>query len=181
LPDIFAAAAGLDPWSFEVAGDRLVVFGRGPADGTVGEAIEAFSGLPGLTVDTGDLEVSETAVAEALTDLLAGGANFATGSATLSEEATALLDEAAALLIDNPSTSLIVEGHTDDQGGEEANLALSQARAQAVADYLVAAGVSADRLTAVGFGETRPVADNATPEGRAQNRRIDFVVEGGAG
>ena len=67
-------------------------------------------------------------------------------------------------------------GHTDADGEDGFNQALSEKRAQAVADYLVKAGLPADRFTAMGYGSTQPVAGNDTDEGKAQNRRIDFVV-----
>ena len=179
-PGIFVRTAGLDPWRVEIADGTLTVFGRGPADETVPSAIEAFATIGGgLDVDTGDLEVSAAAIATELTDLLEGTATFRPGSSELSDEAQELLDDAIVLLLVNPSTRLAVEGHTDSQGSENGNLALSQARADAVVVYLVAGGVGADRLTAIGYGESRPIADNDTSEGRAQNRRIEFVVEEG--
>jgi outer membrane protein OmpA-like peptidoglycan-associated protein len=70
-----------------------------------------------------------------------------------------------------------VEGYTDSQGGEGFNRELSQHRAEAVRTYLIAHGISADRVTAQGFGLANPVADNATPEGRADNRRVEIVVQ----
>jgi OOP family OmpA-OmpF porin len=69
-----------------------------------------------------------------------------------------------------------VVGHTDTDGEDASNQTLSEKRAQAVADYLVKAGLPADRFTATGYGSTQPVASNDTDEGRAQNRRIEFVV-----
>ncbi|MEM0899706.1 MAG: OmpA family protein, partial [Pseudomonadota bacterium] len=69
-----------------------------------------------------------------------------------------------------------VEGHTDSRGSRSLNQGLSDSRANAVRDYLVNAGVSADRLQAQGFGEANPIASNQTPEGRAQNRRIELTV-----
>jgi outer membrane protein OmpA-like peptidoglycan-associated protein len=69
-----------------------------------------------------------------------------------------------------------VEGHTDSKGSDAYNIKLSQRRANAVRDYLIAHGVEADRLVAVGYGETRPVADNGTAEGRARNRRVEFTI-----
>ena len=71
-----------------------------------------------------------------------------------------------------------VEGHTDSQGDDAYNLELSQRRAQAVVDYLVGKGVDRARLQAKGFGEARPLADNRTRDGRAENRRVVFTIIG---
>ena len=95
----------------------------------------------------------------------------------MTDEAQTLLDEAFAIMFANPSAMLIVEGHTDDTGDAEINRVLSQARAEAVIVYLIAGGVDAGRLGAIGFGEDRPIATNATEEGRAMNRRIEFVPQ----
>jgi outer membrane protein OmpA-like peptidoglycan-associated protein len=72
---------------------------------------------------------------------------------------------------------MVVEGHTDSQGGSAFNQDLSQHRAEAVRDYLVSRGIAADRITAQGFGPTRAVADNGSSEGRANNRRVEIVVQ----
>ena len=101
---------------------------------------------------------------------------FAVGSAAILDESVPILDQVAASLAEAPALALEIQGHTDDSGSAEANEVLSQDRAQAVLDYLVGAGVSADRLSAVGFGETQPIADNSTPEGQQQNRRIEFAI-----
>lgn len=102
---------------------------------------------------------------------------FAVGSAELTAEGQATLDEAIAIFSESSSTApVLVEGHTDAQGSDDANLELSRQRAEAVVAYLVNGGVAAERLSAEGLGETRPIADNATAEGRAQNRRIEFRV-----
>ena len=79
---------------------------------------------------------------------------------------------------ESPNATILIEGHTDADGEEQANLDLSSARAQAVLDQLVARGVEASRLTAQGFGEAEPVASNESKEGKAKNRRIEFVVTG---
>ena len=102
---------------------------------------------------------------------------FATASATITQEGQDVLDLAVAYLLENP-VPVEIQGHTDSDGDESANQTLSEARAQSVLDYLVSGGVDEDLLTAVGFGETQPVADNETDEGKAQNRRIDFRVTG---
>jgi OOP family OmpA-OmpF porin len=99
---------------------------------------------------------------------------FAPGSTALSAEAREVLDGMAEALEDAPRDLRVeIGGHTDDAGDAADNLDLSQRRAEAVRAYLVAQGVPAERLVARGYGEGRPIADNATPEGRARNRRIE--------
>jgi OmpA-OmpF porin, OOP family len=87
-----------------------------------------------------------------------------------------LLDEVAQALADNPDLHVDVEGHTDSRGPDDYNKALSQQRAEAVRDYLVAQGVDESRLNPVGYGEDKPIADNRTKAGRDQNRRVEFVI-----
>ena len=102
--------------------------------------------------------------------------NFATGSSTLTPESRAQVENLAAILRAYPKATAVVEGHTDNVGRENANRALSQARAQAVAKALTDAGISDDRVHAEGYGSQKPVADNATAEGRSQNRRVTIEV-----
>lgn len=99
---------------------------------------------------------------------------FAFNSAELDSDAKPVLDDVAAYMKSNPKVRLEVEGHTDSIGGAAFNLSLSQTRAQSVRSYLVQTGIDAGRLTAKGLGLAVPVADNATPEGRARNRRVVF-------
>ncbi len=115
-----------------------------------------------------------TIVDDVITGSLRSGASFATGSAKLTAELEALLDIAAGILIRNPTLAMQIEGHTDSVGSAESNLRLSVARAESAQSYLAALGVDPARLTAVGYGEERPIGDNDTPEGRAQNRRVEF-------
>jgi outer membrane protein OmpA-like peptidoglycan-associated protein len=102
------------------------------------------------------------------------GVNFATGSSELTDTAQAILDDVAQTLLANPDIRVEVGGHTDITGSRAVNTRLSQARAESVMAYLVSKGVDAPRLTARGYGPDDPVADNATREGRAQNRRVEL-------
>ncbi len=102
---------------------------------------------------------------------------FDTGKATLQAKSNKLLDQIAEVLQSHPGVKLVnVEGHTDNSGSAETNRTLSAGRAQAVVDYLVKKGVEAGRLKADGVGPDQPVADNGTPAGREQNRRVEFKV-----
>ena len=104
------------------------------------------------------------------------GILFDTAKATIKEESKATLQTIADVLKQEPSLRLEIQGHTDNVGAADANRKLSEARAAAVKQYLVANfAVAADRLTTAGFGDTKPVADNATEAGRSQNRRVELV------
>jgi len=102
---------------------------------------------------------------------------FETSRADINPDSASLLDRLVETALRCPSASIEVAGHTDGDGDDSFNQALSEKRAQAVVDYLARAGVSADRLTAVGYGRTQPVGGNDTQEGKAQNRRIEFLVK----
>jgi OOP family OmpA-OmpF porin len=104
------------------------------------------------------------------------GVNFEFDSAALSPEAQVILQAAVEALGDSPNTRIEVAGHTDSIGTEEYNQGLSERRAGSVADFLASNGIDQSRLSVVGYGETRPVADNATSDGRAQNRRVELNV-----
>jgi outer membrane protein OmpA-like peptidoglycan-associated protein len=103
------------------------------------------------------------------------GILFDTDSAHLRAESLPTLDEVVRLLNGEPTWALTVEGHTDSTGTAAHNQPLSEQRAKAVKEYLVGKGVAAERLATVGFGQSHPVADNATELGRAANRRVELV------
>ena len=108
---------------------------------------------------------------------LSGGVLFRSAESTLLSSAKVKLDQVANALLSVRARNLIVEGHTDSQGSESYNQGLSQRRADAVHDYLVQKGYPADRIQSLGRGEGNPIADNASPEGRANNRRVEIIIE----
>ena len=104
------------------------------------------------------------------------GVNFETNSSRLTEDAKRILDEVAEELKQYPTVRIEVQAHTDSDGPAQYNQWLSERRAQSVIDYLVQKGISSRRLVPMGYGETKPIADNRTEEGKALNRRVEFVV-----
>ncbi len=109
---------------------------------------------------------------------LSGSVLFVSGKYDLLPEAMAKLSEVANVLTrQDPDSKIVVQGYTDSQGSETFNLELSRQRAEAVRSYLVSHGIAPDRISAEGFGPARPIANNASPEGRANNRRVEIVVE----
>ncbi|MFS8066946.1 MAG: OmpA family protein, partial [Byssovorax sp.] len=109
---------------------------------------------------------------------LSGAVLFTSGKSELLPAAQVKLNDVAKALIEqDPDSKMVVEGHTDSQGTAASNQELSQKRAQAVRDYLVSRGIAGDRVTAQGFGPTRPIGENSSAEGRANNRRVEIVVQ----
>lgn len=109
--------------------------------------------------------------------LVLEGVNFDHDRAKLREDAFPILDKAAEGLKEWGDVKVEINGYTDSRGSAKYNLRLSQARAEAVRTYLIGKGISADRLTAKGYGESNPVADNKTEEGRFHNRRVELVEQ----
>ena len=101
--------------------------------------------------------------------------NFDTGKSDLKADGKATVAEIVAMLKSSPNLRIAVEGHTDNVGQAAANKTLSTQRAQSVTSAIVAGGIAANRVTAAGFGQEKPVADNRTEEGRAKNRRVELV------
>src|SRR5690606_34278430 len=101
---------------------------------------------------------------------------FSTGKYVLLNKSFKGLDDVAQIMKDDPAMKIAIDGHTDNVGSDATNQRLSERRANAVKAYLVKKGVSEDRITATGYGETKPIADNKTAAGRQQNRRVELTL-----
>ena len=104
--------------------------------------------------------------------------NFETGKAVIQPESQAILDQVAAMLTGNPDLKVRAEGHTDNVGAAPANQTLSESRAAAVMNAIIGKGVDKARITSKGYGQTKPISDNQTEDGRAANRRVEIVKIG---
>jgi outer membrane protein OmpA-like peptidoglycan-associated protein len=138
----------------------------------------AQSDLARAKQELADLQAKQTDRGLVLT---LGDVLFDTGRATLKPGADRTVDRLAQALKDNPNTRVMIEGHTDSVGGDEYNMALSDRRAEAVADALRFRGVPADRYEAKGLGKDFPVASNDTQAGRQQNRRVEIIFSDASG
>jgi OOP family OmpA-OmpF porin len=131
-----------------------------------------------ITVKPPAAPVDNTVCQQLFADLLAKARiRFESGKADLSPDSLGLLDRLTETALRCPTANIEIAGHTDADGDATQNQTLSEKRAQAVADYLVRGGLPANRFTAAGYGSAQPIAGNDTDEGKAQNRRIDFVVK----
>ncbi len=128
-----------------------------------------------VKIEAGTLAVKKLKLGEPYTinDIL-----FPTNSAELSRRTRFILKGFAKFLKENPSVKVVIQGHTDDVGDDEKNLSLSEKRAQNVKNYLISLGVEKQRLSAKGYGETKPKVPNTSEKNRAQNRRTEFVIIG---
>ena len=149
------AGAAVDADGCEMDGDN---------DGVVDRLDECPDSAPGVQVDIKGCEIKE--------EIQLRGVNFESNSDRLLPGAENVLNDAAATLRKNPSIKVEVAGHTDSDGAADYNEGLSARRAATVHDYLVANGISPDRMTVRGYGESQPIADNATAAGKAANRRV---------
>ena len=103
------------------------------------------------------------------------GITFDVGKSVIKPESMGEINRIVKLMTENPDLKFSVEGHTDSTGNAANNQTLSEARSKAIVDKLVEMGIAADRLASAGKGQANPIADNATDEGRAKNRRVEFV------
>jgi outer membrane protein OmpA-like peptidoglycan-associated protein len=138
------------------------------------EKADLSSRLQGALSQVADTQDSARGMIVSLPDIL-----FDTNEATLKNEAKVVIAKLAGILLILPELNLRVEGHTDSTGSADYNQTLSERRASAVRDFLAQQGIGGQRMVAVGYGLTRPVADNATREGRASNRRVEIVIAEG--
>lgn len=137
--------------------------------------LDVCPATPGVATNKGCPEIKEE-VKEQIA-LAAKGIYFESGKDVIKAESFANLDKLAEILTEYKEAKVTIEGHTDSQGADAANLTLSQERADAVKRYLSSHGIEAERMTAIGYGETQPQADNSTAAGRAKNRRVYFKLD----
>jgi outer membrane protein OmpA-like peptidoglycan-associated protein len=131
------------------------------------QAKEIENKVPGAKVE----RVGEGIVVEFSEKIL-----FGFNQSNLSANASSNLDKLTTILKEYPDTDIEIQGHTDSKGTDEYNMTLSEKRAGSVATYLRAKGISSSRIRTKGYGETAPVASNDTEDGRAQNRRVNFLI-----
>lgn len=131
--------------------------------------------IPGTIANHGCPEIK--AEAKKIFQKALQGIQFETGKAIIKPSSFGIMNQIVKVLQDNPTYLVMINGHTDNVGKQDANQILSEKRANAVKDYLVKKGVNADRMTAKGYGDMIPVESNATPQGRAKNRRVEFIVK----
>ena len=126
------------------------------------------------TVRSKDMEIRKIEVGKPYTinDIL-----YQTASAELSKQSKFILRQFSRFLEENPTITIAIQGHTDNEGNADNNLSLSQRRAEGVRDYLISLGIKASRLEAKGFGQTQPKVPNTSAENKAKNRRTDFVIQ----
>lgn len=179
-----AAGAAVGAGVGAIAGDK-----QGAVIGAaVGTAVGSTAGvLIGKKMDKqkAELEKIEGAKVETVTDVnnlqaikvtFESGILFATGKSNLSDDSKTALTNFANSLKNTPETDVAINGHTDNTGSRSTNEKLSLQRAQAVADFLAANGIPAERTTVAGFAYDQPIADNSTAEGRTQNRRVEIFI-----
>lgn len=198
LDGVLAALAPLPDGSVRIEGGTVVLRGTAPSEEaraqieaaarsvipegytlrneiTVGDAPDTTASDQIESSGSTDANVQEAEAA--LREVLAiGQIEFESGTATLTAESREILDRAAEVFARYPVLGAEVQGHSDSQGDDASNLALSQQRAEAVRDYLVDQGADTAALTPQGYGEAEPIADNDTAEGRARNRRVVFSL-----
>lgn len=129
--------------------------------------------IKNIRIARGSMDLYERVVTDG--KFITNGIRFDVGKSTLRPESMGVINTIVKLLNEHKDLNFSIEGHTDSDGNEEDNLKLSEERAEAVKGTLIVSGISADRLTSKGFGESKPMDKNSTPEGKANNRRVEFI------
>jgi outer membrane protein OmpA-like peptidoglycan-associated protein len=164
-----------------ISGEKIFLRGTLPSVEMEGQLVAAIEQIVGPGNAISEYEITPDS------DFVPGASSpvyfnekvlFESGSAVISPDFIPLFAGTPVLLQIQPTVVVTITGHTDSDGSEEANLALSQARVDAVRDWIIDNGGDGDRVIAVGLGESDPIADNSTPEGRQQNRRVEFIIDG---
>lgn len=163
----------------KLSGDALYAVAADQIRGGIGgELPQGWTAKAEVSVKPVASAVDPTVCQQLFFDLLGKAKiRFDSGRATIDKDSMGLLDKLIETALRCPTANIEVAGHTDSDGDTSGNVTLSEKRAQAVADYLIKAGLPTDRLKAVGYGSSQPVAANDSDEGKARNRRIDFVVK----
>lgn len=141
-------------------------------------AVEAYS-LNVLEIEAMKQEVVASEMFETINKngFIALYINFETGKSSIKAESTPIIDQIVAMLKQNPDLKISIEGHTDNVGNAASNQTLSESRAKSVMNELISKGIVSSRLKSKGWGQTKSVADNATEEGKAKNRRVEIVKQ----
>jgi OmpA-OmpF porin, OOP family len=162
----------------KLSGDALYDVAAGQIRGGLGKDFpQNWQFKPDISVKPAAAPVDATVCQQLFAELLAKGKiRFESGRADIEPDSAGLLDRLTETALRCSTANIEIAGHTDADGEDGFNQMLSEKRAQAVADYLVKAGLPANRFTATGYGSTQPIAGNDTDEGKAQNRRIEFTV-----
>jgi len=142
--------------------------------GTIADGVEVARGTDPLNAADDVPPKKEVLKVEVGKAIVLEGIVFATGKAAITPESETKIEQAFNTLFENPEIEVEIRGYTDNVGKPASNVKLSAARAKAVADYLISKGIDAKRITSKGYGQKDPVAPNTTPEGKQQNRRIEF-------
>lgn len=168
------------------AGAGMMAGGDDKRNAAIGAAVGAIAGASvGVYMDkqeeklrqqTAGTGITVDRVGDQLQLTMPSNVTFAVNSATIQPGFYGPLNDVASTLIEFPSTAVDIIGHASSDGADDYNMTLSQQRAAAVRSYLINQGTQAVRINAIGMGETQPIADNATAEGRAANRRVEIIL-----
>lgn len=168
------------------AGAGMMAGGDDKRNAAIGAAVGAVAGVSvGVYMDkqeeklrqqTAGTGIEVGRVGDQLQLTMPSNVTFSVNSATIQPGFFGPLNDVAATLVEFPSTAVDIIGHASSDGADDYNMTLSQQRAQSVRTYLVGRGTQAVRINAIGMGETQPIADNASAEGRAANRRVEILL-----